>query len=471
MLFNSYIFIFAFLPVVLLGFYALPSLSVRARVYWLTLASLFFYSWWNPLYLLLLLISIMVNYGVGVLIGKKYAKIWLLAGLAFNLGLIGYYKYFWFALSQIFSATQIEKSFDFASPLLPLGISFFTFQQIAYLVDRYQRKVASPPLREYALFVSFFPQLIAGPIVHQKEILPQLKNFARAANSRWVALGAACFILGLAKKTLLADPLGMVAAPLFEQSLSAPLSFSQSWLAALSYTLQLYFDFSAYSDMAIGLGLLFGIRLPLNFFSPYKALNIIDFWRRWHMTLSRFLRDYVYIPLGGNRKGGARRYLNLMLTMLIGGLWHGAGWTFILWGGLHGLFLCLNYLWRWTGLAMPRGVSWLITFIAVVFAWALFRAQSLESAFSLWHSMLSPSLAGTGGQIVPGFAIAGAGLFIALFMPNVHQWLRGRGCLRQIPVIGRWRPSAVQGLALGGLLFLCLLLMQFVQAEFLYFNF
>jgi D-alanyl-lipoteichoic acid acyltransferase DltB (MBOAT superfamily) len=473
MLFNSYIFIFAFLPITLAVFYGLKRYDARLRIYWLVLASFFFYGWWSPPYVLLLALFVVANFAFGRLIEHTRRKIWLVVGICFNLSLILYYKYFYFLLSQFMSAPDIETLFPWASPLLPLGISFFTFQKIAYLVDTWQRKVVKHTFGEYALFVSFFPQLIAGPIVHQKEILPQLKTFTRPANMRWIALGAACFILGLAKKTLLADPLGTVAEPLFEQSLSAPLTFAQGWLAALSYTLQLYFDFSGYSDMAIGLGLLFGIRLPLNFFSPYKATNIIDFWRRWHMTLSRFLRDYVYIPLGGSQKGPARRYINLMLTMLIGGLWHGAGWTFVLWGGLHGLFLCINHFWQKTGVKIPLMLSWVVTFMAVVFAWVLFRAETMESALTVWHAMLSPAFA---APDIKGALLVALGLFVALAMPNVHQWLRGQGTLKgwklkRLPMFGRWQPVPVQGLALGSLLFLCLLLVQFVQAEFLYFNF
>jgi alginate O-acetyltransferase complex protein AlgI len=482
MLFNSYIFIFAFLPLVLAVFYGLRRFDYRLRIYWLVLASFFFYGWWNPVYVILLAVFVLANFAFGRLIGrslerepergKSAAKFWLYIGIAFNLSMILYYKYFYFLISQFFDADELVQHFAWASPLLPLGISFFTFQKIAYLVDTYQRKVVKHTFGEYALFVTFFPQLIAGPIVHQKDILPQFKRFAQPANLRWIAMGAAYFVLGLVKKTLLADPLGGIAAPIFAKSLSMPLGFAESWLGALAYTLQLYFDFSGYSDMAIGLGLLFGIRLPLNFNSPYKSRDIIDFWRRWHMTLSKFLRDYLYIPLGGNQKGPARRYLNLMLTMLIGGLWHGAGWTFILWGGLHGAYLCINHLWKHYGFRLPKIIAWGVTFLAVVFAWVLFRAENITSALALWQAMLTPNLEPQMTLFMLGqYAMVAAALIIALAFPNVRQWLMGRSWVKIVPLAGRWNPGAAQGLVMGGLLWLCLLAVQFMHAEFLYFNF
>jgi alginate O-acetyltransferase complex protein AlgI len=472
MLFNSYIFILAFLPVVLAGFYALSPLPLKWRIYWLILGSCVFYAWWNPPFLLLLISSILINYAIGTLIERVKSKWPLIMGIVFNLGVIGYYKYFWFFLSQFMSVEEIGASFSLASPLLPLGISFFTFQQIAYLVDRYQSKVVKHNLREYALFVSFFPQLIAGPIVHQSQMLPQLTRKKVTINSKYIALGAGFFILGLAKKTLLADPLGGIATPLFTQSLTESLSFTASWIAALSYTLQLYFDFSGYSDMAIGLAFLFGVKLPLNFFSPYKATNIIDFWRRWHMTLSRFLRDYLYIPLGGNRKGPARRYINLMITMLLGGLWHGAGWTFIIWGGLHGVFLCINHLWAKAGVKLPKVAAWAITFTAVVFAWVLFRAENLDSGLNIWRSMLLPSsdmMVSLGA--LKDLALICVGLAIALLLPNTYQWLVELKKLKISNLSLSWKPGIIQGAAFGAALFACLVFIQMSQSEFLYFNF
>jgi len=350
MLFNSYQFIFLFLPITLLGFHLLGKEGYnRTAIAWLVGASLFFYGWWNPAYLALILFSIVFNYGVGVSLGyapnspKKKSVLFL--GVASNLGLLGYYKYANFFIENINVITGAEIVLD--QIILPLAISFFTFQQIAYLVDVYRDKVKEHNFLHYCLFVTFFPQLIAGPIVHHKEMLPQ---FAQAITYRLrakhLAVGFTIFVIGLFKKVVLADGIAVYATPVFEiAEFNVALTFFEAWGGALAYSFQLYFDFSGYSDMAIGIARMFGIRLPLNFNSPYKAISIIDFWRRWHLTLSRFFRDYVYIPLGGQRKGEIRRLVNLAITMLLGGLWHGAGWTFVFWGGLHGLFLVINHIW------------------------------------------------------------------------------------------------------------------------------
>lgn len=483
MLFNSYIFVLAFLPIILCGFYLLAPYDKKWRIYWLTAGSFLFYGWWNPAYLILLIISILTNFTLGQFIIKTGKKLYMIIGIIFNLCLIGYYKYAAFILTFI-GLENGAGGFAFENILLPLGISFFTFQQIAYLVDCYQKKVVHHNLREYSLFVSFFPQLIAGPIVHQKEILPQLTKPKLSIYSGLFAMGLTLFILGLSKKTILADPLGNIATPLFDQSLTSPLGFADSWLAAFSYTLQLYFDFSAYSDMAIGLGLMFGIKLPLNFYSPYKSLNIIDFWRRWHITLSRFLRDYLYIPLGGNRHGKTRRYINLFITMLLGGLWHGAGWTFVLWGGLHGAYLVINHVWNATGKSMPKILAWLITFMAVVIAWVLFRAENFDSAVHVYQGMITPSIPHIDLTQCLQWAMVISGLIVALAFPNLYEWLKMRTYdlnkekwesqkfwTLRVPAFGRWKPTALQGLGLGIALWVCLLAIQFVQSEFLYFNF
>ena len=283
--------------------------------------------------------------------------------------------------------------------MLPLGISFFTFQKIAYLVDAYRGEVRAGGFLSFALFVTFFPQLIAGPIVHHSEVIPQFgQKSTYRPNLDNLSMGIGIFVLGLAKKTVLADSIATYATPVFRaaQAGADPTLF-EAWGGALAYTFQLYFDFSGYSDMAIGLALMFNIRLPINFNSPYKATNIIDFWRRWHITLSRFLRDYLYIPLGGNRHGVARRYANLMLTMLLGGLWHGAGWTFIVWGGLHGIFLVINHFWHALGVgsattsgARPGSdgsAARTITFLAVMVAWVFFRAEDFDAATRILAGM------------------------------------------------------------------------------------
>ena len=397
MVFSSYEFILVFLPVVLLGVW-LSRLygSARAAIGVLCLASFAFYAYWDWRFLPLLLASIIVNHLVAgaILRGTSHRKTLLIFGIAFNLLLLGYFKYFNFFVENWQLATG--DSFEFTRVILPIGISFFTFQQIAYLTDVYTDKSGKYSLVDYALFVSFFPQLIAGPIVHHKEIMPQLSRsglgrFSLESMSR----GIVVFVIGLGKKVLIADTLGSYADTLFAAAgQGGEMSAFEAWGAAAAYGLQLYFDFSGYADMAIGLGLFFGIRLPENFDRPYAALSIRDFWRRWHMTLSRFLRDYLYIPLGGSRHGRTRQLVNLMLTMVLGGIWHGAGWTFLLWGMLHGLYLVIERvfgeMWaRFTGagrLAAP--LAWLLTMAAVFFAWVPFRAEGLEPTLVIWQGML-----------------------------------------------------------------------------------
>ncbi len=331
MLFNSLVFIFCYLPLTLGGFFILGRRSPLAAAAWLALASLFFYGWWNPVYVGLLAASMVFNYALGVRIVRG-ARGLLTFAIVSNLALLAYYKYANFFVDNLNAAAGTGISLG--TIILPLGISFFTFTQIAFLVDAYQGKAREYSFVHYCLFVTYFPHLIAGPILHHAEMMPQ---FAQRQTYRpdydKLAAGVTLFVLGLTKKVLIADEVGGYVAPFFDAARSgAALTFLEAWCGALAYTFQLYFDFSGYSDMAVGLSLMFGVRLPINFHSPYKAVNIIEFWRRWHMTLSRFLRDYLYVPLGGSRKGPARRYINLLLTMLLGGLWHGAGWTFVLWG-------------------------------------------------------------------------------------------------------------------------------------------
>ena len=479
MLFNSYGFIFLYLPVVLLGFFWLARISHAFAAGWLALASLFFYGYWNPAYIGLLLGSIVCNYAFGTWIARagvrrdeRRKKQLLIAAIAANLALLGYYKYANFFVGSVNGVAGT--SWSLGEIILPLGISFFTFTQIAFLVDTFQGKVKEYNFVHYLLFVTYFPHLIAGPILHHREMMPQ---FAQASSYRFSAdhftLGMTIFVFGLAKKVVIADALAEFPGPIFTavQEGGQPMLF-EAWIAALSYTLQLYFDFSGYSDMAIGLSLMFNVRLPLNFHSPYKSVNIIEFWRRWHMTLSRFLRDYLYIPLGGNRKGKARRYLNLMATMLLGGLWHGAGWTFVIWGGLHGLYLVVNHGW----LAFKHGMGWgeggwlarrlavLLTFLAVVAAWVVFRAPDLATASSVLSGMaglngvsLSESamrhLGASFPQLAEQVALNGMaplskvnadralilivlGLWWVWVLPNVQQLL-----YRQQPVLERVEPA------------------------------
>ncbi len=426
MLFNTYSFIFAFLPVTLLVFYLL---GARGRTHWamgwLVLASLFFYGYWNPVYVGLIVFSLVVNFFFGrALIGEAIppGKRRLVAGTAvgLNLALLGYYKYANFFVDNFNQITGSQ--FHLERIILPLAISFFTFQQIAFVVDAYQRKAEEPRFLAYCLFVTFFPQLIAGPIVHHREMMPQFleKDRFRFRMSNF-GIGVTIFLLGLFKKVIIADEVAVYASAVFNGAESGMiLTFFEAWTGALSYTMQLYFDFSAYSDMAIGLGRMFGIRLPMNFNSPYKATSIIEFWRRWHMTLSRFLRDYLYIPLGGNRQGPTRRQVNLMLTMLLGGLWHGAGWTFVVWGGLHGFYLVINHHWR----AWRRRVKgdenagdgrlavclcWGMTMLAVMVSWVFFRAQSFGGALAVLQGMF-----GFNGMSLPQELASSAGVLSAV---------------------------------------------------------
>ncbi|MEO1590297.1 MAG: MBOAT family protein [Cyanobacteria bacterium J06632_22] len=422
MLFNSYVFIFIFLPLTLVAFYTLGRLKLaKGAIAALALASLFFYAYWNPPYLLLLAGSIVANYLVGRLLSNPdmaNRKGILGVGVTFNLLLIGYYKYAAFLLGNILPGgvyASVDGALGLGDIFLPLGISFFTFQQIAYLVDAYQGQTKDYGFVDYCLFVSFFPQLIAGPIVHHKEVLPQFyKPETFQFSHRSLALGLTTFVLGLSKKVLIADNISPWVGTVFSHA--ADVSFIEAWVGALSYTLQLYFDFSGYSDMAIGLGLMLNIQLPLNFNSPYKATSIVDFWRRWHITLSNFLRDYLYIPLGGSRRGELRRYGNLMATMLLGGLWHGAGWTFVLWGGLHGAFLSVNHLWRKQKLALPGFLAWGITFLAVMVGWVLFRAATLGDARTLLATLF-----GLNGVVIPGEASGKLGV-LTKFGLQLQSW-------------------------------------------------
>ena len=402
MLFNSSTFLFAFLPIVLCGYWLLDRF-VQKKVLnyvWLVLCSLFFYTWWNPIYFCLLAPSIVVNYFLGTYIGSESAKnrkAVLIFGIAANLALIGYFKYANFFVDNLNALTG--SSIELGNITLPLAISFFTFQQITYLVDAYRGETRDYDFLHYCLFVTFFPQLIAGPIVHHGEMLPQFEAAKPGAlNPKNISIGGTIFAIGLFKKVVIADTVANFATPVFNAALQGnEVGFADAWIGALCYTLQLYFDFAGYSDMAIGLGRLFGIVIPLNFNSPYKASNIAEFWRRWHITLSRFLRDYIYIALGGNRKGMVRRYSNLLITMLLGGLWHGAGWSFVFWGGLHGFYLVVQN--AWSTLLMSLGfdarnagqvrrvLGTALTFLAVVVGWVFFRAESFSSGVSLVESM------------------------------------------------------------------------------------
>lgn len=497
MLFNSYEFLLKFLPLCLLGFFVLGGAGwTRAASLWLSVMSLGFYAWWNPdptqpwnpKYLGIIVSSIVFNYVLGVRISaaigrdeKRAAKTALTFGVVVNLAMLAYYKYANFLVDNCnalfgthFAALHIA---------LPLAISFFTFTQIAYLVDSFHGVTKEYNFRWYLLFVSFFPHLIAGPIVLYRSLMPQFaKKDTWRFNADNFAAGLSLFAAGLFKKAVIADslsPLANRAFGLVEQGTS--LGLMGSWFGIIAYALQLYFDFSGYSDMAVGLGRMFNVSFPLNFNSPYKALDIVDFWRRWHITLSQFLRDHLYIPLGGNRLGGARRYFNLFLTMLLGGMWHGAGWTFIIWGALHGTYLIINHVWlhliegrAWAQSGLARVGGRVITLVAVLIGWVFFRAKTLPDALNLVAGMSGTR--GLGFEFVPASAqnlclVAGA-LLLALFAPNTQEIFRlaqiGKGTEDTAPRM--WQPTS--GWAVVGA---CVLTAGFFQlsgvTEFLYFQF
>jgi alginate O-acetyltransferase complex protein AlgI len=392
MLFNSVEFIFIFLPIVfLLYFFLLNKRLVIGAKGLLVFTSLFFYSWWNIAYLPIILSSMLFNYIVGNSLNDNFSrvkiskKLLLGIGIAANLSLLGYFKYADFFINNLNLA--FDSNVDLLHLALPLAISFFTFQQIAYLVDSYREETKEYDFLNYALFVTFFPQLIAGPIVHHKEMMPQFASkWNLVKNYKNIALGMFIFSMGLFKKVVIADTFAQWATNGFDRA--ETLSLLEGWATSLSYTFQLYFDFSGYTDMAIGAALLFNIKLPINFNSPYKARDIQDFWRRWHITLSRFLRDYIYIPLGGNRHGSFATYNNLMITFIIGGLWHGAGWTFVFWGFLHGMALVVHRIWKQLGFSMHAVLAWLITFNFINIAWVFFRAKEWDDAIKVLKAMV-----------------------------------------------------------------------------------
>ncbi len=392
MLFNSYPFVFGFLPLTFATFFLFARWKKQAAMVCLAVASVAFYAWWSVKYVPLLLFSVFFNFVIARLVvaggkksGRKPKRALLWAGVLGDLALLGYYKYTAFFIHNV--DTLFGLNWTIGEVILPLGISFFTFTQIAFLIDAYRGEAEVNAFSRYLLFVTYFPHLLAGPIIHHKQVMPQFQKPStyRISYSN-LAAGFSFFTIGLAKKVLIADQVAPVANALFSAHGAPPMT--AAWIGTVAYTLQLYFDFSGYSDMAIGLSRMFNIDLPINFNSPYKSVSIIDFWRRWHMTLSAFLRDYLYIPLGGNRKGLIRRYLNLCITMLLGGLWHGAGWTFVIWGGLHGLFLAINHLWR---AAVPNRCAgtvealcyWALTSACVAVAWVFFRAPDGDTAFRI----------------------------------------------------------------------------------------
>jgi D-alanyl-lipoteichoic acid acyltransferase DltB (MBOAT superfamily) len=510
MLFNSFIFLFLFLPVTAISYFTLARKSNEYAAACLAVASLIFYGWWSAAYIPLLLGSIVFNYWIGQRIGaasQPGRKHWLTAAVAADLLLLGYYKYADFFISSI--NTAVGTDIPALHVILPIGISFFTFTQIAYLVDTYQGKVRESRFLHYLLFITYFPHLIAGPVLHHSEMMPQFGNAGSYRfSTRNFAVGLSFFAIGLAKKVLIADNLAPHASFFFDQS--DVFSLIVAWGGVFAYAFQLYFDFSGYSDMAIGISLLFGIRLPLNFDSPYKSVNIVEFWRRWHMTLSRFLRDYLYVPLGGNRKGPVRRYINLLLTMVLGGMWHGAGLNFIIWGTLHGIYLIINHGWAalaerlhfrrrsgiWTMFSMA------LTFTSVCIAWVFFRTADTGKAIIILQGMagyhgigLPASLGfhlgslkslleqwgvnfylGGGSRFVETWQWVVIGAVIAFLLPNTQQIMgRYEAALGNAPHPYRaewlsWQPSKRWSIYIGAILLGSLLSLS-RPAEFLYFQF
>lgn len=507
MLFNSFEFLFLFLPITLAAWWLCKKIGgLRLALGWLVVASLVFYAVWDVRYLAVLLGSISINFWLGGRILKarqdqndSLASSWMKAGISFNLLVLCGFKYTYFLLANLFVVFHAAPPID--PVVLPLAISFVTFQKIAYLVDCRRGDVRRHNALDYLFFVSFFPQLIAGPIVHHKPLIAQTRADDNPLFRQKEALitGATFLALGLFKKAILADSMARYASPVFELARQTTPGGEAAWQAMLAYSLQLYFDFSAYSDMAIGLALMFGFKLPVNFFSPYKATSIIDFWRRWHMTLSSFLRDYLYIPLGGNRHGQFKRYRNLWLTMLLAGIWHGAGWNFFLWGALHGSMLLINHFWHhilqgsvalravWNKL--PAALTIAVTFILVAFAWVLFRAPDLTSAGHMYAALLQP---GSGAHLpaLPwqniahvaeallstsvdaGWLWIGIGMAIVWFLPNTTQLLK----YDPSPNVAVSQLSDRRQVALGIIAGLCLWFALKWMAvrpatEFLYFNF
>jgi alginate O-acetyltransferase complex protein AlgI len=541
MLFNSPVFLIYFLPITLIGYYTIGHFCRgHAAFLWLTLASLFFYAWWNPIFLPFLLASMAVNYLIGRQLSRRPSRSLLIAGVTANLLLLGYFKYSGFMVSLADSAFGLHVAMP--AILLPLAISFYTFQQIAYLSDADDGLAVDHDFLNYSLFITFFPHLIAGPITHHREMLPQFEDKATLRpRTDMLAIGLTIFLIGMMKKVLIADPLSTFAGPVFGAAATGtPLTMLEAWGGALSYALQLYFDFSGYTDMAIGIGLMFGIRLPLNFNSPYKAHNIIEFWSRWHMTLTRFLTTYVYNPLvvrmmryrvahrlpvprhGRYTLGAFAMVVAIptIATMFLSGLWHGAGWQFILFGMLHGTYLVINHAWRTIRIRigdkkgetlLGHAASVLLTFLCVVVANVFFRSNDIPAAMAVLSGMIGnhgfvvdQSINGARAThwlvVLLHLPVGSAGMFdlsalrwltfllpVVWFLPNTQQWmltsktalappaipswLQVQGWLpRFFPVV--WKPDLVCGTSIGFVAFVALTkALSRAPTEFLYFRF
>jgi len=498
MLFPTGEFLFVYLPITLGMFFLIARLAgANAAAGWLMLASLFFYSFWRPIHVLLLVGSIAFNYVAGGMIlrakegGDPLAPRRVLTFVvATNLAVLAYFKYFNFLIATLNDLTALDlPRMDIT---LPIGISFFTFTQIAYLVDVYAGKaVERSPIR-YSLFVAYFPHLVAGPVLHHAQMMPQFREQrVYSPELRNFTIGISFLVVGLIKKVIIADSFAPIANEVFASAAGGGLAIETAWRGILAYTMQIYFDFSGYSDMAVGLSRLIGVQLPYNFDSPYKSVNIIEFWRRWHMTLSAFLRDYLYIALGGNRMGKVRRYVNLLTTMLLGGLWHGASWTFVIWGGLHGAYLVVNHGWRWfagrnrapgavagSGTFIGRAAASAITMLCVVVAWVPFRAGSVHEAGNMISSMFG------GGGNVPSVALEPEQvqqwvwlvvfLLVAKLLPNSQELVDGR-LARRFDGVSMQHARRLMGVLVGAGAVVIVLMAMISESrsvtEFIYFNF
>jgi alginate O-acetyltransferase complex protein AlgI len=486
MLFTSGLFLFLFLPVTVIGFFVIARFARPAfAASWLFAMSLLFYGFWVPALLGLLVGSILFNFFGGIWIarhacsktGKAITTLWIAA----NLILLAFFKYYNFFIDNLAAAGV---HLPVLNVVLPIGISFFTFTQIAFLADAYKGKVRDARLVHYGLFVTYFPHLIAGPILHHSEMMPQ---FAEPRTYRpdlvKFALGAAFLLVGLAKKILVADSVSGIADHAFNAAAHGQVGPLHAWEGAIAYAMQIYFDFSGYSDMAIGISLLLNIQLPFNFASPYRATNIIEFWRRWHMTLSRFLRDYLYIGLGGNRHGQVRRYINLAATMVLGGLWHGAAWTFVIWGALHGAYLIINHGWHWLrerlGLSLiggtpARALGWAITMLGIVIAWVFFRATTIDGALAMLHAMAgaTPQVDQLAGREQAWLLLTALTAFVVL-LPNSQTLIldRLKPLIERRASAAAWPIWAGLGAWSMAVCWLALVAASRENSAFIYFNF
>ena len=460
MLFHSHAFLLIFLPLTLAAYYACAAhRAVRTAA--LIAASLAFYGYWDPRFLPLLAGSVCANWLFARVWGRRPGRWIVPSGVAVNLLVIGVFKYADFFAGSL-AALGVWRHEGW-SIVLPLGISFFTFQQISYLVDLRRSGAPVYGFADYALYVTFFPQLIAGPIVRHHELIHQFAaSPLRDGVYERLSRGVTLLVAGLVKKVLIADGLAGIADPLFAGAAAGrTLSLAEAWIAAGAFGLQIYFDFSGYSDMAIGLALMFGFSLPINFNAPYIATSVREFWRRWHMTLSRFLRDYLYIPLGGSRFGPARQVAALAATMLLGGLWHGAGWTFVVWGGLHGAALAVNRAWARAGVRLPAAVAWTATMLFVFAAWVPFRAESFAAAAAMLGAMAGANGVGAPVEGLEDLWLIAVAAAIAVLGPTSPRAVLELLAPRRLAAVGVGAALVFVTLAVGG----------GDNAEFIYFQF